>query len=150
MRFTADFLRELPSFAIADIAGGGSDHLCDTVSFAEFAHVETDESTIASEKMLGDGFREECLPDAAWAEEEEGRDRTIRVPDAGDGTDERMRDRVGRILLTDDGFREYRRDICERSVLLFEEELLFGEASRSRERAQDILGGNDDRCFFLW
>ena len=70
MRFSPDFFREFPAFAIADIAGRGTYHLCDIVAFAEFAHIEADECSIISKEMRRNRFREECFADAGWSEEE--------------------------------------------------------------------------------
>ncbi len=131
MWFATNFFGEFAALAIADIAGGRADHLRDAVPFAEFAHVETDEGSIAPEELCGNRFCEEGFADAGWSEKEKGCDGAIGVADVGGGTDKGAGDRICRLFLSDDGSPEGFPYFREGEHAVIEREFLMGDTGRS-------------------
>ena len=87
--FTPDFLRQLPAFVIAHIAGRRPDQTGDRVLFHVFRHVQPDHGVFVPEHSLCQGFAEFGLPNAGRTQENEGADRTTGIlephPAAADG-----------------------------------------------------------------
>lgn len=70
-RVSPDAFGESTAIAVADVAGRRTDHLCDTVFFHEFAHIDTYETLFVAEIFSGEYFGKMCLPDTGRAEQEE-------------------------------------------------------------------------------
>src|SRR5262249_40333011 len=75
-RRTAPYrLGELPTFAVSDVSGGGSDQSGDAVGFRQLAHVQLKEALAASEEYLREGARHLRFAHASRPKEEEASHR---------------------------------------------------------------------------
>src|SRR5919198_1523820 len=135
IRPTADTLRELAAFVVADVPWRGTDQARHRKTLHVFRHVDADQRVLIAEEELRQRPRQLRLAHAGGAQEDEGPDGTIGILQAGARPTDRPANGLNGLILADHAAMQLLLDAQQFAGLAF---LDLGE--RDAGHAGDHIG----------